>query len=76
MNRWGIEWHSKNKLDGDKRQIIWSAGKPLFFLTRQEAREWIKLKYGYIKNRPDLQKEPFGWKMPQAVKVEVVVKKL
>ena len=76
MNRWGIEWHSKNKLDGDKRQIIWSAGKPLFFITRQEAREYIKKEYGYFRDRPDLQAEPHGWKMPKAVKVEVIVRKI
>jgi hypothetical protein len=76
MNRWGVEWHSVSKLDGDRKYILWLAGKPLFFLTRKEAREWIKLNYDFIAKRPDLQSEPHGWKMPRAVKVEVIVRKI
>ena len=76
MNRWGVEWHSVNRLDGETRYIIWNSGKPLFFLTRKEAREYIKKEYGYFKDQPDLQAEPHGWKMPQAVKVEVIVRKI
>ena len=41
--------------------------------TRREAREWIKKHYGYISERPDLQIEPHGWKMPVPVKVRVVL---
>jgi len=44
----------------------------VLFRTRQAAREWIKTKYGYIAERPDLQAEPHGWRMPKAVKVKIV----
>jgi len=74
--RWGVEWHSVNRLDGDTRHIMWDQGKPLFFHTRREARAYIQERYGYIKEREDLQREPHGWRMPQAVPVEVIVRKV
>ena len=40
------------------------------FRTRREAREAIEEKYGYLRNRPDLKKPPFGWRMPKAVRVK------
>lgn len=80
-NKWGILWCSNNKLGGKREFFMWDkypnrAGVPLVFRTRKEARAHIKLKFGYIKNRPDLQKEPHGWKMPKAVKVRIVVEGL
>jgi len=46
------------------------------FENREVAREFIKLNFGYIATRPDLREEPHGWRMPVAVKVEVVVKEV
>lgn len=69
--RWAVEWHSVNRIDGDRREWLWNGVPPLLFLTRQEAREWIRERYGYISGRDDLQQEPHGWRMPKAVKVTV-----
>ena len=74
--RWGVEWHSANRLDGERRFFMWEEGKPLLFRTRREARDYIKKRYGYIGERKDLQREPHGWRMPQAVPVEVIVRKV
>ena len=48
------------------------------FESRDAAREFIKSKYGYIAGspRPDLRREPHGWRMPVAVKVVVAVKEV
>ena len=72
MTIWAAQWHSKNKLDGDRKHILNEDCLPVLFRTRQAAREWIKTKYGYIAERPDLQAEPHGWRMPKAVKVKIV----
>ena len=69
---WGIEWHSVNRLDGQQRHVMWEGpGRPFFFSTRRNARAFLKAKWGYIKERPDLQAEPHGWRIPQAVRIEV-----
>ena len=70
---WAGEWHSVNRLDGDKRHILYDDLTPKLFRTRRECRAWLDEKFGYIRERPDLQAEPFGWRMPQAVMVNVVV---
>ena len=73
VNLWAAEWHSNNLVDGDRRHIINSNDcLPALFITRRECRAFIKEKYGYIADRPDLQKEPYGWRIPQAVKVEII----
>ncbi len=73
MNPWAAEWHSKNSLDGEKRFIINDTDcLPALFRTRQQCRDFIQATHGYIADRPDLQAEPHGWRIPQAVKVEVV----
>jgi len=46
---------------------------PALFRTRRECRDYIKEKYGYIKNREDLREEPHGWRLPRPVKVEIVI---
>ena len=73
---WGVEWHSKNRLDGDQRAIMWENCLPLMFPTRQLARDYIVRKYGYIRHRADLRREPHGWRMPQAVRVKVIVRRV
>ena len=71
---WAALWHSNNRLDGLRESIIYENQIPKLFPTRKEAREWIVLRYGYIKTRQDLRREPHGWRMPRAVKVEVILK--
>ncbi len=72
VNLWAAEWHSKNNLDGEKRHILYESLLPALFRTRRECRTYIKDRYGYIAERPDLRSEPHGWRIPQAVKVEIV----
>ncbi len=72
---WGVEWHSVNRLDGDRRFILWDEGQPLFFRTRWETRDWIRVHHGYLKERPDLRQEPHGWRMPQAVRITIDVRR-
>lgn len=69
--RWGIKWRSKCKLDGERVHIIYEKCIPVMFRTRQQARYWIEEHYGYIRDRPDLREEPFGWKIPIAIKISI-----
>lgn len=45
----------------------------MLFRTRTEARAYIRTKYGYLRERKDLQREPHGWMMPVPVKLEIRV---
>jgi len=69
---WGLLWRSQNKTDGLSAYLICASGLPVLFSTRQEARDYIKRHYGYIRKRPDLCREPYGWKVPTAIKVAVL----
>lgn len=71
ITRWAVQWHSVNKLDGERRDLI--GGLDRLFKTRKEARQYIKERYGFIQEREDLRIEPHGWKMPVAVKVVVEI---
>ena len=71
-NLWGILWRSNNRLNG-RLEYLMGCGAPYLFLSRREARDLIERKWGYIRNRPDLRSEPYGWRMPKPVKVEVRV---
>lgn len=68
---WAVEWHSRNKLDGDTRHLTWEGKQPSMFRTRSECRRFINAVYGYIRTRPDLRAEPHGWFVPTAVRVRV-----
>ena len=83
---WGVLWRECNRLDGKRERLIgrygWGEPEPAthlaghkvgFFESRQKAREFIKREFGYIASRPDLRREPHGWKMPQALKVAVTI---
>lgn len=82
---WGLLWRQENEREGYRQHLlgtfpIATTAHPIFqgvrvaqFATRREAREHIKKHYGYIAKRPDLQREPHGWKMPVPVKIKVVV---
>ena len=69
--RWAVQWHSENRLDGLQRYFLWENYQPVLFLTRSEARAWIKAKLGYIAKREDLRREPHGWRVPKAIRVRV-----
>lgn len=73
IKRWGLLWHSRNRLDGERAHLIMENCQPALFRTRAAAREFAKQRYGYIANRPDLQAEPHGWRLPQPVRVEIGV---
>ena len=72
-NTWGVMWHSKNWLDGERKSLMNhnDTGLPALFRSRREARAWVKDRYGYILERPDLKKQPHGWFQPYPVKVEI-----
>lgn len=73
--KWAVQWRSDNRLDGRTRRLQGDFhGLPMLFHTRTRCRAYIEKEYGYIRTRPDLKVEPYGWKMPMAVKVVVTVK--
>lgn len=73
MTLWAAQWHSFNQLDGNRKHIITGDDcLPKLFRTRQECREYIKEKFGYIPERPDLRAEPHGWRTPTAIKVIIL----
>ena len=80
---WAIRWEHDSRLDGRRAYLLggarfarlpqFSGHTTMVFKTRQQAREFIRKEYGYIASRPDLRREPHGWKMPRPVKVTVTV---
>ncbi|WP_299663915.1 hypothetical protein [uncultured Ruegeria sp.] len=60
--RWSVEWFGR--LQGENGDL------PLF-KTRQECREFINERYGYIKSRPDLRRAPYSWRLPRPVRVVI-----
>ena len=76
LRAWAVEFHERTRRDGDTRFLLWDheRGEPFcyrLFRTRRECRAWIDKHHGYLRERPDLRAEPFGWRMPRAVRVEV-----
>ena len=70
-NLWGALWRSENRIDGRRRHLIHRACKPVMFRTKRETQAWIRHEYGEIATRKDLRVEPFGWRMPQPVRIRV-----
>ena len=71
---WGALWYSRNKLDGVAEHLLGVGGVPILFRSRLGARGWIEDHYGYVRTRADLRREPHGWRLPRAVRVEVRVR--
>jgi hypothetical protein len=69
---WAAQWYSNNKLDGVNKHFLYANCLPKLFVTRSEAREYIKEKYGYIATRQDLRAEPHGWRVPRTVRVQIL----
>jgi hypothetical protein len=45
----------------------------MLFHSREAARKYLDIHYGYFRNRPDLRREPFGWRIPKVVRANVRV---
>lgn len=83
---WAVKWMSRNELNGYTEHFVTTrtGGRPpelsgcriALFRTRKMARAWRDEYYGYIRRRPDLQKEPHGWMIPKVVKVAMKVYEL
>jgi hypothetical protein len=73
ITRWGLLWHSRNALDGDRKHFIFENTLPVLFDSRAKARAFASKEYGYIRTRPDLRAEPHGWRMPRALRVKVTM---
>ncbi len=68
---WSAKWRSRNRMDGLHEHLMYENLLPVLFRSRQACRAWINEKHGYIRDRPDLRTEPHGWKIPEAVVVEI-----
>ena len=74
---WAVLHRSDNLLDGYREWIGGEANgttRAHLFPTRDAARKYITEHYGYLASRPDLRREPHGWMMPRAVRVEVSIR--
>jgi hypothetical protein len=65
--RWGVKWHIG---------VMWDNCFPLLFLTRKDARAYIEKVYGYIKTRDDLRGPPHNWRLPKAIKLNVILEEV
>lgn len=70
--RWAVKWHDFFHYDGLFGSEFGS--RPLLFPTKAKAKAYIDDKWGYIRDRPDLRRPPHNWRMPKAVKVEVILR--
>lgn len=73
--RWAVFWRSGDGKERGDRHFMWNYATTLTFNTRREARAYIEEQYGYIRTRPDLRQEPFRWRLPEAVRVDVILRK-
>lgn len=76
ITRWGLLWYSRNLLDGETRHIISRDYIPALFRTRREARAYAHERFGYIRDRADLRKEPHGWRLPSPVRLTIAVRRI
>jgi len=77
--KWAIKHDTTNKLDGRRVYFEGDAKSTCnirLFETRREARDYIRQKWAYLKDRPDLRAEPFCWRVPKATRVEIEVKEV
>ena len=72
--RWAVKWDGLFHYDRLFSSEFGS--RPLLFPTRAKARKYISDKWGYIRTRPDLRRPPHNWRMPAAVRVEVILKEV
>jgi hypothetical protein len=68
---WAILWRTK--------YVTWLIGeangttRTMLFTSRKDARKYVNDHYGYIGKRLDLQHEPYNWRMPKPVRVDICV---
>ena len=67
--KWGIQHRRDNKLDGYRSWLHRENQFIKLFHTRQDARDFLEKKFGLMRDRLDLFKEPHGCKMPRVVKL-------
>jgi hypothetical protein len=67
---WALAWRSQR----GNEYIIYDSttGLPALFPTRRLARRFRDERYGYIKHREDLRREPYGWRLPVPFRVQVI----
>jgi hypothetical protein len=76
---WSIKWRSQNRLDGKVEYLLGTTVHPsrtVLFETRRQAIEYREREFGYLRKRPDLRREPHGWKMPLVMRVEVMIREV
>lgn len=76
LEKWAVLWSQKNDLDGERSWLVGDSDlitRTELFDTRSQARDFIRLNYGFIRGRKDLQIEPHGWRMPKPVKVTLTI---
>lgn len=73
VTRWGLLNRSTTKLDGERCHLIFDNCLPALFCTRAEARCYAEDRFGYIRQRPDLRREPHCCRVPQAVRVTIAI---
>mgnify|MGYP001618532799 FL=1 len=67
--KWGLLWHSQNRLDGVREHLLYKDGMPLVFPKRDAARAYAQTYFRDLKTRRDLRMEPHGYRMPRLVKL-------
>lgn len=70
---WAVKFRSNSRLGGYHEYFLrfkFGDITPALFRNRKEARSFAREKYGYIRKRRDLRREPHGWLSPQIVKVK------
>ena len=72
--RWAVQWNKQFYFDGEFGSKYGS--RPLLFPTRKKATEYIREEWGFIRNREDLRRPPYNWRMPKAVRVEVILREV
>lgn len=68
---WGLLWRSKNRRDGVVEHLLYVNCLPVLFATKKEASAYAAREWSWLKTRPDLRREPHGWRMPKPVKVRL-----
>lgn len=75
--RWAVRWrYAKGDPENRSDAYQWNLAKPHLFCTRRACREFIRDRYGYIAHRKDLRGFPCRWRMPEAVKVRVILEEI
>lgn len=73
---WAILMRSRNSIDGYREYLLGVPDHPThtkLFESRTAARAFVSDAYGYIKDRPELRREPHGWKVPVVVRVVIEI---